>query len=251
MFCWKCGKELPEGARFCPGCGTQTAGERTAFTFENIHAGGMQSFAPTLSHGKIGVERLRDCKGYFWGTIACLILVLFFLGGEMFEVSFEFFTTQVERFTMFEGKDGLKTLFALVFLTSCAVLLIPLVMNKEWAGWNVYPAVIAPALSLLVLFITMGSAKKQMADSWMMEAVDAKAALTGMGWLFLLINVIAVILAVKTIRALSELQEDVAEEYAEVQDSQPPYWCAMCEQEGPYDDVCPQCGSRSKKYFKL
>ncbi|MEM3068782.1 MAG: RDD family protein [Nitrososphaerales archaeon] len=29
-YCWRCGKELPEGARFCPKCGAQTSGPEQA-----------------------------------------------------------------------------------------------------------------------------------------------------------------------------------------------------------------------------
>ena len=31
---------------------------------------------------------------------------------------------------------------------------------------------------------------------------------------------------------------------------QPPYWCANCGTEGPFEDKCPQCGRRIKTYTK-
>lgn len=250
MYCGKCGKKIPEGARFCPACGAQANRGAEAFTFENIHAGKVKPPVRTYTHEKSAMERLGECKSYFFGAVAGLILAMFFLGAQMYEVTFEFFTTHSERFTMFEEKGGLKTIFILLSLFAAAAMLLPIIMNKQWERWNLYPALVVPGLSLLILLATMASVKSQMADHWMMEAVDAKIAFTGNGWLFLLINLVVVALAVKTIRVLSEIQEDEENETL-VQTKQTPYWCAQCDQEGPYEGACPRCGSLSKKHFKL
>lgn len=34
MFCYKCGKEIPDDASFCSGCGTKQEMGRKAFSFE-------------------------------------------------------------------------------------------------------------------------------------------------------------------------------------------------------------------------
>lgn len=251
MFCWKCGKEIPDDASFCSGCGTKQEMGRKAFTFENIHSGNVKISLPERNQVAKCMNRLGASKVYFFSVITGLVLALLFLNGEMFEVTFEFLSTRVERFTMFDGRDFLKFVCVAGHLLSVVVLLFPVVTGKQWKGWNLYPAVVVPVFSVLSLLIIMASAKNQMADSWMMEAVEAKASLTTGGWFFLLISVATVFLAIKTVRVLSDIQE-IETEDREIQDTQPPYWCAMCEMEGPFEnEICPKCGSKSKKYFRL
>ena len=251
MFCYKCGKELPDDASFCTSCGAKQGMERKPFSFENIHFSNVRVPLPEKKQiGRIA-DRLGDAKMYFFSTIAGLVLALFLLGGEMFEVTFEFLSTRVERFTMFEDRDFLKFLCVVGYLLATVLFVLPLLAGKEWSGWNVYPAMGVPVFTVLVLLLIMASAKNQMADSWMMEAVEAKASLTAGGWFFLLISAATVFLAIKTIRTLPEVQE-IEREEQEIQDTRPPYWCAMCDAEGPFEnECCPKCGSKSKKFFRL
>lgn len=250
MFCYKCGKEIPDDASFCSACGSKQEMTRKAFSFENIHLNNVGVALPEKKQIDRMVDRLGDAKIYFFGTIVCLVLALFLLGGEVFEVTFEFLSTRVERFTMFEDRNFLKFVCVAGYLLSIVLFAIPLLAGKEWAGWNIYPAMGVPVFAVLVLLLVMASAKNQMADSWMMDAVDAKATLTTGGWFFLLLNSVAVFCAIKTERALPDVLE--IEEEQETQDIHPPYWCAMCDAEGPFEnDCCPKCGSKSKKYFKL
>lgn len=250
MFCWKCGKEIPDDASFCSSCGSKQEMTRKAFSFENIHFNNVRVSLPEKKQiGRIA-DRLGDAKIYFFSTIAGLVLALFLLGGEMFEVTFEFLSTRVERFTMFEDRNFLKFLCVVGYLLAVALLMLPLFAGKEWTGWNIYPAMGVPVFTVLVLLLIMVSAKNQMADSWMMDAVDAKASLTTGGWFLMLISAVTVFCAIKTGQALPDALE--IEEEQEAQDTRPPYWCAMCDAEGPFEnDCCPQCGSKSKKYFKL
>ena len=62
-------------------------------------------------------------------------------------------------------------------------------------GCHCLLAVIIPIANILILLIVMISAKEQMNESLMMEAVHAKASLTGNGWVFLIANFVAILLA--------------------------------------------------------
>lgn len=247
MFCWKCGKELPEEAKFCPGCGAQINGEKRTISAEII--------APHTDNIKRGLGALKDCKGLFLGTIAGIIMALFFLGGEMFEVTFEFFTTFSERFTMFEENESLKTVFILAHIAVLTLMVMPLLTGKTWGSFHLYPAAVIPLINVVVFFIIMLSVKEQMAESMMMDAVQAKVALTANGWLFLLVNIATELLAINTKNVLVEEQKEarekeIKEEAEEEEPVERAYRCAFCDMEGPYEGDCPRCGSASKRYIK-
>lgn len=253
MFCYKCGKEIPDDASFCSGCGTKQEMGRKAFSFENIHSGNVKIPLPEKRVFSEGMNILEKCKAYYFCAVAGLVLALFFLGAQMFEVTFEFMSTRVERFSMFEERAFLKFLFVVAYLLSAILMLVPLATKKKWETWNMYPAIAVPVISVVILLLIMMSAKNQMADSWMMEAVEAKATLSAGGWFFVLINVATTACAVKSALSIGEVQEKMGNEKPEdIVDSQPPYWCMNCGEEGPFEgDACPKCGMKSKRYFNL
>lgn len=255
MFCYKCGKEIPDDASFCSGCGTRQDAGKKSFSFESIHSGNVKISLPEKKVFSGRLDILGGCKPYFFCAVAGLVLALFFLGAQMFEVTFEFMSTRVERFSMFEDREFLKFLFIVAYLLSAVLMLVPFATKKEWETWNVYPAICVPIISVVVLMFIMISAKNRMADSWMMEAVKAKATLSAGGWFFVLISVVTAVCAVKSALSIGEAQERMVSEKAELAvdvESQPPYWCMQCGEEGPFEgDCCPKCGTKSKRYFKL
>ena len=256
MFCYKCGKEIPDDASFCSACGTRIGGTEKEGLLKQLGIEKPQITLPDMENIKRGANVLKDSKIYFIATLAGILLALLLLGGEMFEVTFEFLSTRVERFTMFEDRGFLKFLFVVGFLLSAALMLVPFATGKAWKEWNMYPAVAVSAVAVIALFVIMISVKEQMSDSWLMEAVEAKASLTAGGWCFLLANIVVVVCTMKSAFSIGEIQEKAVdhsdEAQAAIEDSQPPYWCYNCGEEGPFEgDACPKCGMKSKRYFDI
>lgn len=251
MFCSKCGKELSNNAQFCSNCGAKVSGEKRSIDLSNISLDGFIGVNEVSGTIKRGLETLKHCKWMFLGTILGLIISLFFLGAEMFEVTYKTFWTNTESFTMFEDKAFLKVLFILAYIVSAGMLLLPLVTGKNWYNWNVYPALCVPAAAVVVLIFTMLGAKNGVDSSDVMQVVNATVKLSANGWLFIIINAVTIFLSIKVGLAIGEVQEarpavEMEEEKAPVQI----YWCAMCGEEGPFEDGCTKCGSHSKVYFK-
>lgn len=248
MFCWRCGKELPEQASFCPGCGTQID-DNQSVRGENI-AKAESSLLRTVNSNTINerMNLLKDFKGVFWGTIVCLIVAILLVGGEMFEITYKLFTDYSVSLTMFGGREALKVILVLANLIAVVLMLAPLVTGKSYERYNLVPAVIIPIANILILLIVMMSAKEEMNKSMLIEAVHAKASLTGNGWVFLIVNFIAMLLAhnAKNIAPKTVKRENT--DATKEENNNRPYRCAFCDMEGPYEGECPRCGSVSKKY---
>lgn len=252
MFCWKCGKEISQDAKFCSACGAQAGGKKNTFAIGNmrLEKTGLDGFC--ADGVKRGVRMLGDCKVFYFGAILGLVLGLFLLGAEMFEVTVELFYTRTERFTMFEDKEFWKFAFILAYILAATTMLVPLLTGKGWGAWNMYPAIGVPAVTVVVFLLMMVSALNQMGASEIMGEMEAKASLTVNGWFFVLINIVTASIAIKATYDIAENQTVMLNEEIEVAtEKEIPYWCANCDMEGPYDDVCPRCGSKSKRFFKL
>lgn len=251
MYCTRCGREIPAGAKYCTGCGTQVRREK------RYVATGDSAFGKIRENASV----LKDCSMMFVGTILGLIVCIFFLNAEMFKVTFELFSrTQTETFTMFQDKDFFKALFILAYIAAAILMLAPLLTGKEWQTWNAWPSLIIPVLAVVVLAFVAASAKGNVSDDemvqYMMEAMDVKVKLATGGWLFIGVNVFTVVTGYMTAKAIGgaqDLQEQLREAGKQEnrtveQDTR--YWCAICGEEGPFNDCCTKCGSRSKVFFK-
>lgn len=255
MYCVKCGKEIPDDAQFCSECGTKVGGGKRGYDFSGIDLSGLKKVveAKQLKEIKRGMEIVESCKWFFFASIIGLIISLFFLGTEMFEVTIEAFWTHTETFTMFEGKDFLKVLFIFGYIAAAVILIFPLITGKDWELGNFYLALGVPVLAVLVLLFVMISAKNGMAGNELLEAVDAKVKVSANGWLFIIINALTACFVIKSNLVIAEAQENRQKEGNEAETVPgPPYWCAMCGEEGPYEnEICPKCGSKSKRFFRL
>lgn len=252
MFCVKCGKELPDDAQFCSGCGTKVGGEKRTVEIPKLDIGALKEKAEKRKTKGLeeGMKILESCKWFFFGGIVALIVAMFFLGAEMFEVNYQLlWSDRTETFTMFNDRNFFKVLFIFGYLLAAGMLLYPLFAGKIWKLDHFYLALGMPVLSILVLIFVMIAAKNKMADDSLMQAVDAAVTLSTSGWLFIIINLLAVGLLVKANLSIAEVEENMPEEEAE-KVPEKPYWCAMCGEEGPFEDGCTKCGSHSKVFFK-
>lgn len=251
MFCWKCGKELPDGAKFCFYCGERTVESRQENGENSVKVeDGLQKVSNGSTFGE-RLDLLKDYKGTFWGAVACLLVSLLLLGGEMFEITYQLFSEHSVRLTMFDGRETLKLILILANLIVIALMLAPLVTGKNYERYNLVPAVIISIANVLILLIIMMYAKEQMNESLMMDAVRAKASLTGNGWVFLIANCAAILLALNVENVVPKTVSQETPDAENEDNANRPYRCAFCDLEGPYEGDCPRCGSVSKKYIKL
>lgn len=57
MFCKKCGKEIPDGAKFCDGCGVQTNAANEEINVSGFQAAMNNSGNVTVATKKKSVQR--------------------------------------------------------------------------------------------------------------------------------------------------------------------------------------------------
>lgn len=251
MFCWKCGKEIPENVQCCPICGAQATEKKETLTtgntpFERIHLNDI-----SIDSVKRGMRILGHCKVYYFSAILGLILSLLFLSVEMIEVKVDLFYTHTEYFSMFEDKEFWRFVFALAYILAAIAMLLPLLTGKGWEAWRMYPAICVPVVTVVVLSFIMVSVLKQMGRSEIMDVVNAKASLTANGWIFVLVSILTVVITIKAAYAIAENQAIMLNEDIEVTtENKIPYWCFNCDMEGPFEGACPRCGSKSKKFIK-
>lgn len=252
MFCMKCGNKLADGDLFCSSCGTKVGetGAKPANTV--IDWNGLKNKVnPEGITG--GFRAVEDCKWMYIGAILTLLVSLFMLGSEMIQVSYQaLWVEDTIKLSMFEDREFLKTLFVLGYIAAIVALLLPPVLKRSWENGFFFVAVGVSALAVFVLLCVMLGAKNEISENYLTQAVDAKAALTGNGWLFILFNAASVILTFKTGFAIGDWQENHPDGVSEYQAKTyvRPYWCVNCGATGPFENGCPACGSRSKVYMK-
>lgn len=252
MYCMKCGNKLLDSDLFCSNCGTKVGETGVKPAGSSINWNSVrEKVNPAGFTGRF--QAVGDCKWMFIGAIATLLVSMFMLGSEMIQVSYQaLWVEDTIKLSMFEDRAFLKTLFVLGYIAAVAVLLLPPVINKPWDNKHFYPALAVSALAVIALLLIMLGAKNEISENYLTKAVDAKAGLTGSGWLFIVINVASVFLTFKGGLAIGEWQEKHPNGTSEYQAETyvKPCWCLKCGAEGPFESGCPACGSRSIVYTK-
>ena len=252
MYCTRCGREIPAGAKYCTGCGAQVG------RVKKCGATGESAFGKFRENARV----LKNCSTTFVGAILGLLACIFFVNAGMFKASYEAFSgTQTITVTMFQDKGFLKAVFVLVYIVAAGLMLAPLFTEREWRKWSVWPSIVVPVFAILVLVLVTSSAKNYISDDkivqYLMEAMNVEVKMAAPCWLFIGVNAFTVIMGLMTTSAIGDaldLQEQLRE--AERQENgttkgDEHYWCAACGEEGPFKDGCPKCGSNSKAYVKI
>lgn len=180
MFCPNCGKQLPDDAKFCGGCGNRLEAPQQAPAAPAAPAA--PKAAPSLA-----VDGLKGRSLFFFGSLATALITLFFLFGKQIRAKVEFWgMSETEKFSMFMDHNFWKVLFILLFLAAIVVALLPLITGGKWKLWNQIPVAAVSALSVLWLVIVTIAAKVEM-NKYGYGSM-AKVGLSFGGVLFLLLN---------------------------------------------------------------
>lgn len=198
MFCMKCGKELQDGEQYCSNCGTK-AGESLLKNTTGVDS--QDVLANCVNALKTGLYSLGSEKNRYFFSIVLLIAGVFTIGKTMFEISADLgFRTYSWDYTMFEDEDSLKTIHTLLYWGAAAIMLIPMLMGKEWKKACFIPGMAAPAISVVrfvAVLIGAVNEAKESGVSGIAEEIGVSANLTTNAWIFLMISAAAIILIYK------------------------------------------------------
>lgn len=188
MYCQKCGKELEEGARFCPGCGTKT-GTTGAGIVKSLDMSRVRSALADVTGRWKGLGNARNtyCVG-----LALLVWSLFLLNKEMISITYTIFVTNTLEITMFDGVEFLKTCFCIAYVAAIAGMLLPLFTGKEWKKQHFWLGALVPlaaALWLLIARVSAPSILEERMGSELLSYADTEIGFTGVAWLFLILSV--------------------------------------------------------------
>ena len=146
MFCPNCGKQLPDDARFCGGCGNRM--ETPAVQTPVTPAETRKIPEITLSGDRLG--ELKNRNLFFFGSLATLFVAMLFLFGKQIRAKVSLWGfTETETFSMFMDHNFWKVLFILLYLGAIAVALLPLITGGKWKLWNQIPAAGVSAVAVL------------------------------------------------------------------------------------------------------
>ena len=183
MFCPNCGKQLPDDAKFCGGCGNRMEAPKQAPAAPAAPtAPAAPKAAPSLS-----VDGLKSRSLFIFGSLATALIALFFLFGKQIKAKVELWGfTETEKFSMFMDHNFWLVLFILLFVAAIAVALLPLITGGKWKLWNQIPVAAVSALAVLFLLIVTIAAKVEMNKYGF--GSSAKVGFSFGGVLFLLLN---------------------------------------------------------------
>lgn len=186
MFCPNCGKQLPDDAKFCGGCGTRMEAPKPA-PDANKPPVGIKIPVPNIPLSGNRMEELKKRSLFFFGSLVTLLLALFFLLGNQLKGKVSLFGyTETQNFSMFMDHNFWKVLFILLFLAAIVVALLPLITGGKWKLWNQIPAAAVSALSVLWLLIVFVAAKIEMRNYGF--GSSAKLGLSFAGVMLLLLD---------------------------------------------------------------
>lgn len=200
MFCPHCGKQIPDDARFCGGCGAQVGAPKKAPVVNK------PPVAPKISVPKISVpnitlpggrmEELKTRSLFFFGSLLTMFLSIFFTLGMHLEAKATLWgITETERTSAFLDVPVLKVLSIILFVAGIVLALLPLIIGGKWKLWNQIPAVGAAGLNTLWLLFVLIASKLAARNSGYGSNL-VKVHLTFGGVMFLLLNVATIALSV-------------------------------------------------------
>ena len=232
MFCQNCGKELNEGERFCPRCGTESGKSKKGVNLDIK----VNEFLHEVDGIQRKIERLGESKIHYFAGILLQIISILFIGKDMFAVSYELFSTNYLHFTLFEDNEEMKHLFLIGYVAAAVMLLVPVLFSKEWKITHFILGMCMPIASVFWLVVAALRARGEVKSSGyygLLEAVDIKIELSSNAWMLILVSISAVYLVYSEYRKLvQKLEEDCECFNGECEDAEgvyipqgnPPIW---------------------------
>ena len=160
MFCPNCGKQLPDDARFCGGCGNRL---ETPKEMPPVSEAVPVMTVPKTAFSGIHLDELKNRNLFFFGSLASLFVTMLFLFGKQIRAKISLFGfTETQNFSMFLDHNFWKFVFIVLFLGAIAVALLPLVLDGKWKLWNQIPAAGVSAVSVLWLLIVLVVARVEL-----------------------------------------------------------------------------------------
>lgn len=191
MFCPKCGRENTDNASYCIGCGEKINGEKKMPEISGV------SFNRVIKR----MDTIKGSEKILFGAIIALVISMFFLGAEMFRISYTvLWSTQNTGFTLFEEQNGLKTIFVLGYLVAVIAMLLPFLTTGGWEKKHFVAGILMPIISLVMFVIVAVSASGKMETllgGSLMDAAQVNFSLTAGAWIFLALTVVTEVLVVK------------------------------------------------------
>ena len=195
MFCPNCGKQLPDDARFCGGCGNQMEAPRKEPDVK-VYYPGPEHRVPKAASSSIRLDELKNRNLFFFGSLVTLFVAMLFLFGKQIRAKVSLWGfTEIETFSMFMDHNFWKVLFILLYLGAIAVALLPLIIGGKWKLWNQIPAAGVSGLGVLWLLIVLIAAKVELSNQGFGSGM-AKIGFSFGGVVFLLLNFGTVALSV-------------------------------------------------------
>jgi len=186
MFCPNCGRQMPEGARFCAGCGAQIEAPKTVPAWKGPGISGGNVTKTNHPNGRL--DELKNRNLFFFGSLVTLFVAMLFLFGKQIRAKVSLWGfTEIETFSMFMDHNFWKVLFILLYLGAIAVALLPLVIGGKWKLWNQIPAAGVSGLGVLWLLIVLIAAKVELSNQGFGSGM-AKIGFSFGGVVFLLLN---------------------------------------------------------------
>lgn len=193
MFCAKCGNQMKDGELFCANCGTRINEVENPMKY----TANPEPTPPRNINNNyvVGIEGLGKIKNFFFASIALIVLSLFFSFFSTICV-YSDITGQSDTASLFSN-IGAAIFFTLFYLIGIVVMLLPLLLKKQWSAKYFLPIKIIMIMSFLfflIAVIDMYAELDHYASYWG-GAVKGKICVTG--WLYAISTVGALILSYK------------------------------------------------------
>lgn len=202
MYCQNCGKELRDGERFCAQCGTK-AGNGSAMPGIPVDTRKIQETVSNLS-GQVRAMSLG--KVLYWTGLALLVVSLFMLSKDMFDVTISFLGTQKMSYSMFEGAGFVKICFYIGYVAAILWMLRPQLSATWWEEKYFYIAMAMPVASAVWLLAAKIVAEQKVKDTigYDFVADSVKLGYNSNAWVFLLISLAAFLVVREAKRRLTD-----------------------------------------------
>ena len=161
MFCPECGKQLPDGTKFCGNCGNRLE----APAAQQVPCGNYSTEQVSTAKPKVKVtdgslHGLKNRGVCFFLSLLAMILGRCFAMREHIQAymcvkppTAEMFIEETDTVSIFADSVEVNTISVLLFVFALALVLLPLVTGGRWKKWNQLPVVVVSFLHVAWMLI--------------------------------------------------------------------------------------------------